>query len=522
MRSAERLPEKARPEKSRMPYAVCNWFGEREKEEPMPSPKISYTALTHRVVRESREPLPFAEIMQRVNALAPITTKSPKGTIRNAISQSYLIVNTGDGRYGWKYRVINDSVLRLTLSELDCRGEVIEYTGELRDALYPAFFAGREYGNREPVHMKLPDGTTTRLPLDHLHEAHWGTHATPEFWEWFKSLHAKPGDALIVCVLDGEARLYAVEFQTRAAHDEAAIAARNQQIVQAALERFRRSSRGVTDWEMSSHLLAIGLYKHALPPDSLKEIWTRDLWEPELARKLVRNRWVYAGRDDSELMIGSLMQQLRDQTPPSKRKREPASITGITAPTSIYQLKVTLRDSNPPIWRRIQVSDTILLPHLHGVLQLAMGWTNSHLHSFQVGKRIFAEPSPDDDFPITDYRSVQLNQIAPAVADRLVYLYDFGDSWEHDIVVEEILPAEKGTHQPLCLDGQRACPPEDVGGVWGYADFLKAIRNSRHHEHAEMLAWVGGAFDPDKFDLRGVNRILHIFQSSLARPARTK
>jgi hypothetical protein len=488
----------------------------------MPSPKISYTALAHTVVRESREPLPFAEIMQRINILAPITTKNPKGTIRNAISQSYLIINTGNGCYGWKYRVINDSVLRLTLSESDCRGEAIEYTGELRDALYPAFFAGQKYGDREPVHLKLPAGTTTRLPLNHLHEAHWGTRAAPEFWEWFKSLHAKPGDALIVRVLDGEARLYAVEFQTCAARDEAAIAVRNQQIVQAALERFRSSASGVTDWDMSSHLLAIGLYRHPVPPDPLKEIWTRDLWEPELTRKPVRSGWVYAGRDDSEPMIGSLMQQLRDQTPPSKRKREPASITGITAPTSIYQLKVTLRDSHPAIWRRIQVPDTILLPHLHGVLQLAMGWTNSHLHSFQVGKRIFAEPSPDDAFRIIDYRSVRLNQIAPAVADSLVYLYDFGDSWEHDIVVEEILPAKKEMRHLRCLDGQRACPPEDVGGVWGYADFVKAIRNSRHPEHAEMLEWVGGAFDPDKFDLPGVNGMLHIFQSSLARQARTK
>jgi hypothetical protein len=215
------------------------------------------------------------------------------------------------------------------------------------------------------------------------------------------------------------------------------------------------------------------------------------------------------------------MQQLRDQAPSSKRKRETAS-AGITAPTSIYQLKVTLRDSDPPIWRRIRVPDTILLPHLHGALQLAMGWTNSHLHLFQVGKRIFAEPSPDDEFPIIDYCSVRLNQIAPAVADCLIYLYDFGDSWEHDIVVEEILPAKKGTRQLICLDGQRACPPEDVGGVWGYDDFVKAIRNPRHPEHAEMLEWAGGAFDPDKFDLPGVNGMLHIFQSSLARQARTR
>src|SRR5512136_1066426 len=125
----------------------------------MPSLKPSFTALTHQIVRESREPLPFDEIMRRVNTLAPVTTRNPKGTIRNAISQSCLIVNAGDGRYGWKYRVINGSVLRLTLSESDCRGEAIEYPGELRDALYPAFFASQRYGDREPVQFTLPDGT---------------------------------------------------------------------------------------------------------------------------------------------------------------------------------------------------------------------------------------------------------------------------------------------------------------------------------------------------------------------------
>ncbi len=487
----------------------------------MPSSKPNYTALTHQVVRESREPLPFAEIMRRVNTLAPVTTRNPKGTIRNAIGQSRLIVNTGDGRYGWKYRVINDSVLRLTLSESDCRGEAIEYPGELRDALYPAFFSSKEYADRELVRCRLPDGTIARLPLDFLREARcWGTRGTAEFWEWFKSLRATPGDAMIVRVLDGEARLYAVEFQRRVARDEAAIAARNQQIVHAALEHYRRSASGVTDWDMSSHLLAIGLYRDPVPPDPLKEIWTPDLWE--LEKKPVLGGWVYGGRDDSDLMIESLMRQLCDQTPPSKWKRRPVSVAGIATSTSIYQLKVTLRDSHPAIWRRIQVADTILLPHLHGILQLAMGWTNSHLHSFRVGEMTYAEPSPDDFYPVIDYRSVHLNQIAPAVKDRFVYFYDFGDSWEHDVVVEEILQAETGTRYPRCLDGQRACPPEDVGGVWGYADFVKAIRHPRNPEHAEMLAWVGGAFDPDKFDLRGVNGILQIFQSSLERQARTK
>jgi hypothetical protein len=362
-----------------------------------------------------------------------------------------------------------------------------------------------------------------QLPLDHLGEARWGTRGTPEFREWFKSLHARPGDALIVGVLDGEARLYAVEFQARAARDNTTITARNQQIVQAALEHYRRSASGVADWDMSSHLLAIGLYIHPVPPDPLKEIWTPELWKPELAKKPVRAGWVYTGGGDSEPMIGSLMRQLCDRTTPTaKRKGEPASIAGITSSTSIYQLKVTLRDSHPAIRRRVQVADAILLPHLHGILQLAMGWTNSHLHSFKVGKRIFAERAPGDSFSVIDYRSTRLNQIAPAVKDCFVYLYDFGDSWEHDVVVEEFLPAQEGARYPICLDGQRACPPEDVGGVWGYADFVKAIRNPRHPEHAEMLAWAGGAFDPDKFDLKGVNGMLQIFQTSLARQAGTK
>ncbi len=488
----------------------------------MSQSKTSYTELTHQVVRESHEPLPFAEIMRRVNAIMPITTKNPKGTIRNAISASGLIVNAGDGRYGWKYRVINDSVLRLTLSESDCQGAAIEYTEEVRDALCPAFFANQKYADREPIKLKLPDGLVTRLPLDHFREARWGTTGSPEFWQWFKSLHAQPGDALLWRVLDGEARLYAVEFQPRAARDESAIAARNQQIVEAALAHFRRSASGVADWDMSSHLLAIGLYKHPVPPDALKDIWTRDLWGPELAKKPVRGGWVYVGRNDSDAMIASLMEQLRGEMPLSKKKRAPAPIAEIAAPNSIYQLKVTLQDSHPAIWRRIQVGDNILLPQLHGVLQLAMGWMNSHLHWFRVGQQIYTEPSPDFGFEVLDYRTVRLNQIAPAVKDRFVYLYDFGDSWEHDIVVEKILAPETDADYPRCLDGQRACPPEDIGGVWGYADFVKAIRNPRHPEHDEMLEWAGGEFDPEKFDLDGVNGMLSVFHSTLAYHARKK
>jgi hypothetical protein len=119
----------------------------------MTETKPSYADLVHQVVREATEPLPFAEIMQRVNALVPITTKDPKSTIRNAISQSRLIVNTGDGRYGWKYRVINGSTLRLPLSESDLAQRQLTYTEELRDALWPAFFEIQKRADRSPIRL---------------------------------------------------------------------------------------------------------------------------------------------------------------------------------------------------------------------------------------------------------------------------------------------------------------------------------------------------------------------------------
>lgn len=146
-----------------------------------------------------------------------------------------------------------------------------------------------------------------------------------------------------------------------------------------------------------------------------------------------------------------------------------------------------------------------------------MGSTNSHLHCFKVGNVLFAEPSEDDLLPAVDYRSVRLCQIAPGVKDHFVYLYDYGDSWEHEIVAEKVLPVEQNIRCPLCSDGRRACPPEDVGGVWGYADFLEAIRDARHPEHIRMLEWVGGAFDPEEFVSERINRMLRSFQSSLAR-----
>jgi hypothetical protein len=182
-----------------------------------------------------------------------------------------------------------------------------------------------------------------------------------------------------------------------------------------------------------------------------------------------------------------------------------------TPKADIYQIKVTLEYSKPPIWRRIQVPGDVNLRKLHRILQEVMGWSDYHLHQFIVGETYYGEPHPDYEgfgFQMRDEKRVKLAQIVPAEKFKFFYEYDFGDSWEHQLLVEKILPPEPGVHYPRCLKGKRACPPEDVGGVWGYDSFLEAIRDPDHPEHDDMLEWIGGEFDPEAFDLDEINATL--------------
>jgi len=174
----------------------------------------------------------------------------------------------------------------------------------------------------------------------------------------------------------------------------------------------------------------------------------------------------------------------------------------------IYQIKVTLNESKPPIWRRILVRSDITLEHLHYAIQVAMGWTNSHLHQFIVGQTYYGEPYPDYGTEMRDERRVRLNRIAPGEGAKFRYEYDFGDSWLHDLLVEKVLEPEPGRQYPACVKGKRACPPEDVGGVWGYEMFLEAIRDPGHSEHEMYVEWIGEEFDSEEFDLDRTNEIL--------------
>ncbi|MDT7577571.1 MAG: hypothetical protein QOH17_3904, partial [Pseudonocardiales bacterium] len=179
----------------------------------------------------------------------------------------------------------------------------------------------------------------------------------------------------------------------------------------------------------------------------------------------------------------------------------------VTAQSMIFEIKIALRDVRPPVSRRIQVLGEATLSELHDVVQAAMGWTNSHLHEFEIGGARYGPPDPDWDTDVSDEATVKLFRLL-GQGDRLRYVYDFGDNWRHTLTVEKILEPEVGVQYPRCVAGRRACPPEDVGGPWGYDDFLEAITDPAHPEHDQRAEWVGAPFDPARFALEEANEAM--------------
>jgi hypothetical protein len=186
-------------------------------------------------------------------------------------------------------------------------------------------------------------------------------------------------------------------------------------------------------------------------------------------------------------------------TLPAKSKTKKSKPTNY-----IYQFKITLVGSKPPIWRRIQVADCTL-DKLHEHIQTAMGWTNSHLHQFEIKGERYGDPELLDDgfedFECVDSTKTLLSAILPAKGKkfRFKYEYDFGDGWEHEVLFECCPEPEKGKKYPLCLDGERACPPEDCGGIWGYYDMLAALADPKHEQYDDFMEWIG-PIDPENFD----------------------
>ena len=172
-----------------------------------------------------------------------------------------------------------------------------------------------------------------------------------------------------------------------------------------------------------------------------------------------------------------------------------------------HVLRVSLRYVEPEVWRRIVVKSDMPLPKFATALEQAMGWDSSHLHLFDVGGVLFGPPDEDDDHLISE-KAAKVTHLLPEVESSLRWDYDFGDGWEHDVVVEAIEPLNPKTKYPVVLDGARACPPEEVGGPGGYEELLRALSNPKHKEYKSMREWAPEGFDPAAFDLVATNRRL--------------
>jgi hypothetical protein len=440
--------------------------------------KPSFTELTYRVVKESLEPLPFDEIMRRVHAITPIMTRNPKGTIRSAIGQSRLIVATGDGRYGWKPRLITGSVIRLTLSQFDLTGEAIQFGDELRDAIWPSFFESQKRSDRTPVNVRLPDGSVTQLPLNFLGPRRWGTLGSPEFWTWFESLGAAPGDHLIFRVLDGDAKLHSIEFQSRVARDEAAIAERNQIVVQVALAFLRSKAHGAMTWDITTHLLVTGQYRHPVPPDPFSEIWTPEIWQPEMEKKGLQGGWEFAGETQPEPAVDELLQalfgaiaQVYDFNPPRNlppeyqpgpHRRPRPSRKASQGAVRTFTLRVNHR-ALPWVWRDIEIAEDQTLEDLHLVIQRAYDWRDDHLYSFFMSGRVMdrhTEIGSPWSKTHQHTHEIAIGSLGLRVGQRFMYYFDYGDSHEFDVQVVRIDPSAPPGKYPRIVARRGQSPPQ--------------------------------------------------------------
>ena len=195
------------------------------------------------------------------------------------------------------------------------------------------------------------------------------------------------------------------------------------------------------------------------------------------------------------------------------KKRRPKTMWAPPTEKAI-QFKVSLRYIRPPIWRRVVLPDNFTLADLHGVIQVAMGWQNCHMHAFRIaGNEYTSAEACDrgeiDELDMQNEETALLSRVVTRAKQKFMYEYDFGDSWEHEIVAEKFLPIDPQAKYPVCLAGKRACPPEDCGSFPGYLDILEALKSPKKtEEQTELLEWLGDEYDPERFDLDEVNKRL--------------
>lgn len=174
----------------------------------------------------------------------------------------------------------------------------------------------------------------------------------------------------------------------------------------------------------------------------------------------------------------------------------------------ILQFKITLKHTAPKIWRRFQVRGNITFYDLHLIIQNVMGWHNCHLYQFAYDRHYIGSPEDLENDEIMDAQEIRVNKFFTEPKKKIIYEYDFGDSWNHELLLEKIMEEEKGKHYPVCMAGEKNCPPEDCGSIPGFYGMLDTLKKKKGKEYKEMIEWLGGEYDPDEFNLDTVNETL--------------
>lgn len=314
----------------------------------------NYTALTHQVVRESPEPLTIDQITERVVALAGTATKNPKSTVRSAINQSMAIVALGDGRYGWKARLINGATHRMIVHDEDLLEREIFVDEALRDLLVPNVADRDKYGVKGPPAIELEGGPTLIVPVAGRGESGYRLDLGAPFWDWLVARGARPGDSLLLSAIDGEARRYRIRYEPQSARDEEAIRRRGEELIAAAVAIVRASKANLPIWHIVGLLNARGAFHHPIPPEPFEDLWTPAVWGP-----LVEEY------ESSPLLLGGFRAQLDDDFdedylggPPLKLPiSEDELPPGVTLEQLQARVDALVNSPNPP---RVAPDDPLL------------------------------------------------------------------------------------------------------------------------------------------------------------------
>ncbi len=424
----------------------------------MSGKKPSYTQLTHDGVQQSPDPLTVAEIIEQVNAKRLITTKNPKNTIRGAIGNSYMIVSTGDGRYGWKPRLIDGSVLRHTLSEAELVEKVLHWDEDVWDALWPTFHARHKYNDRSPAKVALPNETVTEMSLVHYGHGVWGTSATPELWIWLDMQNPQPGDHLLFRVIEGEERWYAVTFEARADRNEAVIQERNRAIIALGRKMMQRPYRAM-ERDITTKALATGLYQRDVPPDPFGELWA------DIMKVMDEELGYVPPEPEPDPLLSALFErpaQVYDPEAPPNLPREydpeyghrqaRQSLKARKGSVKSWTFRVNHRAA-PDVWADIELAEDQTLEDLHLQIQVTFAWNDDHLYSFFIGDETGGKTSevgsPWSD-TLLHTHLVTIGELGLAPGRRLLYLFDYGDNHEFDVEVIDLNPiAPKGQYPKI-------------------------------------------------------------------------